>query len=314
MPETTANLAVYPYASRQKPGCGFPAGKLVGLFSLATGHLGRFILASWKAHEVPLARQLLDWVKPGEVILGDRAFCAWGLLALIQRQGADVVMRLHGTRRWQIGQVTWPKPQRDKTWDKSLWAGLPATLTMRVVRFYVAVPGFRTQEIALATTLLDEAKYSDAALAELFRRRWEVELSFRDVKTTLGLDVLRTKTPALIEKEIYLQVIAYNLVRALMLETARQHQIPPRRLSFKGTVSTLRAFAPLFEPTRPRAAQRYAELLLAIAADPVPDRPNRVEPRAVKRRNKGFPWFSRPRHQMRARLFEPKIRRYPPLT
>jgi len=123
-------------------------------------------------------------------------------------------------------------------------------------------------------------------------------LNFRDIKTTLGLDVLRTQTPAMIEKEITLQAIAYNLVRLLMLEAACQHDVPPCRLSFKGTVSTLRAFAPLFATCAHQAAQRYEDLLMALAADPVPLRPDRSEPRALKRRPKGYQLMTRPRHQM----------------
>jgi hypothetical protein len=298
MPDTAANRKVYPYAGGQKPGCGFPTGQLVGLFSLATGHLARFVLSSWKAHEAPLARELVGWVQPGEVILADRAFCSWGLLALFHRKGVDVVWRLHQARKRQSGLVTWAKPQGPGPWEKSLWAELPAELHLRIVRFRVEVPGFRTEEITLVTTLLDETKYPDAALADLFRRRWQVELCFRDLKATLGLDVLRTQTPSLIEKEIHVQAIAYNLVRALMLEAARQHDVPPDRLSFKGTVSTLRAFAPLFEPARTGAAKRFAELLCALAADPVPFRPDRVEPRAVKRRPKSYQLLTRPRHEM----------------
>lgn len=300
MPDTAANRKVYPYAGGQKPGCGFPTGQLLGLFSLATGHLTRFVFCSWKAHEAPLARELVGWVDPGEVMLADRAFCSWGLLALFQRKGVDVVVRLHQARKTKLGRVHWPKPQRQGPWERSLWAELPAELTLRVVRFRVEVPGFRTETITLVTTLLDETAFPDEAIGTLFRRRWQVELCFRDLKTTLGLDVLGTRTPAMIAKEIHLQAIAYNLVRALMLEAARQHDVPPSRLSFKGTVGALRAFAPLFAPvTAKAAAARFHDLLLALAADPVPLRPNRAEPRAVKRRPKVYQLLNRPRHLMR---------------
>jgi hypothetical protein len=298
MPDTAANREVFAYAGGQRPGCGFPTGQLVGLFSLATGHLVRFVVSSWKAHEAPLTRQLVGWVNRGEVLLADRAFSNWGLIGLFQRKGVDVVMRLHQARKTGTGRVLWHKPQRQGSWEKDLWAELPESLTLRVVRFRVEVPGFRTEEIAVVTTLLDESNYPDAAIAELFRRRWQVEVNFRDIKTTLGLDVLRTLTPAMIAKEIYLQAIAYNLVRLLMLEAARQHDVPPTRLSFKGTVSTLRAFAPLFACSGREALDRFETLLLALAADPVPLRPDRSEPRAVKRRPKNYQRLTRPRHLM----------------
>lgn len=159
-------------------------------------------------------------------------------------------------------------------------------------------PGFRTNSVSVVTTLVDENTYPDIAIAQLFRRRWQVELNFRDLKTTLGLDVLRTRTPAMIEKEVHLQAFAYNLLRALMLHAAHRHHTRPDRLSFKGTVSTLRAFMPVAPARHSIASERYGDLLLAIAADRVPDRPDRVEPRAVKRRPKVYQLLTRPRHEM----------------
>lgn len=299
MPDTAANRAVYPYAGGQQPGCGFPTAKLVGLFSLATGHLVRFAHASWKTHEVPLARQLVGWVEPGEIVLADRGFCGWGLIALFQRKGVDVVMRLHQRRAGQLGRQVWRRPQKPPTWDRALWRELPRELPVRLVRFKVEVPGFRTETVTLATTLLDAEKYPDAALAELYRRRWLVEGCFRDLKTTLGLDVLRTQSPELIEREILLHAVAYNLVRALMLAAAGTHAVPLARLSFKGALTTLRQWAPLFAAgSRALRRQRYAELLLALATDLLPVRPGRCEPRAVKRRPKVYQLMTRPRHHM----------------
>jgi hypothetical protein len=298
MPDTAENRKRWPYAGGQKPGCGFPTAQLVGLFCLATGRLVRFTLATWKAHEIPLARQLIAWMQPGEIVLTDRGFCGWGLIALLQRKGVDVVMRAHQARRLKGRRMVWTKPQRQATWTKSLWRELPPELAVRIVRFRVAVPGFRTEEVALVTTLLDEQAYPDEAIAALYRRRWAVELCFRDIKTTLGLDVLRCQSPALIEKEIWLQVIAYNLVRALMLEAAWTHGVELERLSFKGTVDTLRQWTPLFAPAMFAFRRARQELLRIIAADQVPERPNRVEPRAKKRRPKSYQLLTRPRHQM----------------
>jgi hypothetical protein len=298
MPDTAENRARWPYAGGQKAGCGFPTAQMVGLFCLATGRLVRFALAGWKAHEIPLARQLIGWMEPGEIVLTDRGFCGWGLIALLQRKGVDVVMRAHQARKLKGRRMSWAKPQRPETWTKSLWRELPAALCVRIVRFCVAVPGFRTQEVVLVTTLLDAAAYPDQALAALYRRRWAVELCFRDIKTTLGLDVLRCLTPALVEKEIWLQAIAYNLVRALLLEAAWTHGVELARLSFKGTVDTLRQWAPLFAPALSASQRARDALLRIIAADPVPLRPNRTEPRARKRRPKSYQMLTRPRHEM----------------
>ena len=302
MPDTKANREVYPYAGGQQPGCGFPTAKLAGLFSLDTGHLVRFAYASWKTSEMRLARQLVGWMEPGEIVLADRGFCGWGLIALLQRKRVDVVMRLHQARADGLGPARWPRPQRPETWDRALWRELPDDLPVRLVRFRIATPGFRTEVVTLATTLLDETQYPDAALAALYRRRWLVEGYFRDLKTTLGLDILRTRSPALIEREILVQAIAYNLTRALMLAAARTHAVPLARLSFKGALTTLRHWIPLFAIGVGSTAvirRRYAELLLALATDLLPLRPNRVEPRAVKRRPKVYQLMTKPRHLMR---------------
>lgn len=183
--------------------------------------------------------------------------------------------------------------------DKALWQELPRELAVRLVRFRVECPGFRTESVVLVTTLLDTVAYPDAALAELHRRRWQVEGYFRDLKTTLGLDVLRTQSPELIEREIPLHSFAYNLVRALMLEAACVHSVPLHRVSFKGTLTTLRQWAPILANGSHRLArERYSQLLLALAADLLPVRPNRSEPRAVKRRPKSYQLMTLPRPRM----------------
>jgi len=299
MPDTAQNRAAWPYAGGQQPGCGFPTAQLVGLFSLATGQLTRFAFADWKAHEIPLARQLIPWIEPKEIVLADRGFCGWGFIALLQRKQADVVLRLHQARRRQSGRVTWPKPQRSSdTWDRALWDELPDELSLRMVTFRVAVKGFRTKEVTVVTTLLDEQRYPDEAIAELYRRRWAVELFFRQIKTTLGLDVLRCQSPELIEKEVWMQVIAYNVIRALMSEAARVHRVEVDHLSFKGTVATLRQWTPLLAPALFVSRLARRELLRVIAADLVPRRPDRSEPRAVKRRPKSYQLLTKPRRLM----------------
>ncbi len=165
MSDTKENRARFPYAGGQKPGCGFPTGQLVGLFCLATGRLVCFAIESWKAHEIPLARLLISWVEPGDILLADRGFCGWGLIALLWRKKVDVVMRAHQARKLKGERMTWKKPQRiTPTWDKALWNELPEELVMRIVRFRVSIPGFSTEEIVLVTTLLDTEAYPDSEL------------------------------------------------------------------------------------------------------------------------------------------------------
>lgn len=298
MPDSDANRADMPYPGGQKPGCGFPAAKLLGIFSLATGALVNLVIGSWKRHDIAMARELAATLQPGEVLLGDRGFCGYGFLAMIVCHRADVVVRVSGARKLAKQCLQkWRKPQQPKGWTPEDWAPLPKELSLRIVRFKVQVPGFRTQVIVLATTLLDQNKFSDQALQELYLRRWQVELCFRDIKVTLGLDVLRCKSPNLIEKEIWLQAIAYNLVRALMLEAARAHDVPLWRLSFKGTVDSLRHWTSLMGSGCGRPAKRAA-LLELLAADLLPIRPNRSEPRTKKRRPKTYQLMTKPRRKM----------------
>ncbi|RRJ97241.1 IS4 family transposase [Opitutaceae bacterium TAV4] len=299
MPDTEQNRRQWPYAGEQKPGCGFPVAQLVGLFCLGTGRLVKFALSPWKSHEISLARQLVGWVHKGEVLLADRGFCGWGLIALFARKGVPVVFRLHQARKDKPGISQWKKPQRPQTWERCLWNELPCELVVRIVHFQVEVPGFRTRRIALATTLLDTARYPDNELAALYMRRWRIELFFKDIKITLGLDILRCLTPQMVEKEIWMQAIAYNMVRALMLETAITHDVDIERLSFKGTIDTLRSWLPLLLPAKPRKNRLLIhQITLRIASDQVPFRPCRVEPRAKKRRPKNFQFMTKPRHFM----------------
>jgi hypothetical protein len=303
MPDTADNRARWSYAPNQKPGCGFPTAKLVGLFSVMTGRLERFALGTQHDHELSLARQMIGSLQTGAVVLLDRGFCGWGFFALLQRKGVDVVARLHSQRPPTPGVGPWPKPPRGQNgWNKTLWDELPASLTVRVIRFRTAVPGFRSQEIVLATTLLDEEAYPDEAIVALYRRRWAVELCFRDIKTTLGLDVVRCQSPEMVEREIWMQAFGYNLVRALMLEAARAYAAPLESLSFKGTVDALRQWTPLLAPKLFVAPAAQHELLRTIAADGLPDRPNRHEPRARKRRPKPYPLLTEPRSRARKRM------------
>jgi hypothetical protein len=180
MPDTDPNRRQWPYAGQQKPGCGFPVAQLVGVFCLGTGRLVKFAISAWKNHEIALARQLIGWVHPGEVLLADRGFCGWGLIALFGRKGVPVVFRLHQARKDKHGISRWKKPRCPQTWERCLWRELPAELVLRIVRFEVEIPGFRTRRIVLATTLLDTARYPDNALIALYMRRWRIELFYKN--------------------------------------------------------------------------------------------------------------------------------------
>jgi hypothetical protein len=312
MPDTAQNQALYPQPSNQKPGCGFPMLKLVGLFSLATGALLHAVYGPLRVHDVQLLRQLWSALTEGDVLMADRGFCSFGCLATLRQAGIDSLMRLHQRRPadFRRGQrlgkddrlVAWTKPSRCPCMLSSeQFAALPETLTVRLLRVKPTVKGFRTQQLVLVTTLLDAAAYPAEALAALYLQRWGVELHFRELKTLLRLDVLRCRSPQMIHKEVRLHLIAYNLVRAVMQQAARCHHVDLSRISFKGTLDTVQQFAAPLQASGISSRQRAVlekELLRLIASDPVPWRPGRAEPRAKKRRPKNYQLLTKPRHAM----------------
>lgn len=313
MPDTAPNQAAYPQSSNQQPGCGFPMMKLVGLFSLASGALLHFARGTLHIHENQLFRQLWQYLAPGDVLLSDRGFCSFFAIASLRARAVDSLMRLHQARRVDFRKgkrlghddilLTWKKPaQRPDSVSAEEFAALPDTLLLRQIRVHLGVKGGRSRTLILVTTLLDPLAFPAAALAALYFERWSVELHFREIKIVLALDILRCLSPAMIEKELLLHVIAYNLIRTLMQQAALRHRVALRRLSFKGTLDALRHFADVIQAAqgKPRQQAQLLDLLLEIIAqDQLPQRPGRNEPRAKKRRAKNFHLLTKPRHQMR---------------
>lgn len=303
MPDTAANRRRWDYAGGTTPGCSFPAGKLVGLFCLHSGRLIAFVQDTWRTHDLKLARRLICWLQPNDVLVADRAYCGWTFLALLRRRGADFVIGLHQARITHSRhpgstQEAWPRPQRPLEHGRRFWQALPAQLPVRLVRFVIHARGFRAQHIVVATSLLDERAFPTDAIAALYLRRWQVELHYRQIKTNLSLDVLRGLSPRMVEREIWIHAIAYNLIRALLLESSIAHDVALERLSFKGAIDATHAWisGPLLQRARRRAR---TELLARLAADLVPLRPHRHEPRALKRRKKNYQLLTAPRHRFR---------------
>jgi hypothetical protein len=266
----------------------------------------------WRSSELGLLQNLWDVFKAGDVFLGDRLFCTWGLLAQCLRREVQAVFRVRGTVRgdFRRGQrlskverlVTWSKPkQRPRTIGRREWKNLPDQLTLRLVRCVLEVPGFRTRRILLATTLLDRDQFPPAALSRLYRRRWTMELTLRNLKATLQMDHLSCQNPENLDREIRFHFLVHNLVRRLMLETARRYHVPLDRISFAGSLAVARRYgeALLQARSKKQRTQLLEELLRVIAFDLVPDRPGRREPRAVKRRPKPYPRLMRQRRSFR---------------
>lgn len=309
--DTEHNQAAYPQPAAQRAGCGFPVMQLVACFCLHSGALIDWVNTKLTCHESVLLPQLLGVLQEGDVVLTDRGFCSYANLALSLQRGIDAVMRLHqrrphnlrGGRR--LGKedrlVTWTRPKNPGHISKQLWHELTESIQVRLVRVCICIPGFRVQQIWIATTLTDPTKYPKEALAQLYRRRWSAELWLRDIKTSMGIEQLRARTPAMVHKELCTFAIAYNLLRLLMAQSAIAYHLQPYQISFKATADSLREFRSalrtcLGQPGR--TTYIIEQLLLVIARERVADRPDRVEPRAVKLRPKNYQRLTRPRKSM----------------
>jgi hypothetical protein len=308
LPDTDKNQRAYPQPGSQKPGCGFPLLRLVGVFSLSTGALLDYARGDKHQHELGLLRRLMHVFKAGDLVLADRGFSTYTLLALLLVRGVHCLFRLHQARPADLRKgkrlgkrdrlFTWDKPLlRPRYLPKAIWKTISQQLSVRVLRFSLHVPGFRVRSVTLVTTLLDPQKYPAQDLAWLYAERWRVELWFRDIKTSMGMEVLRCKSPKMVHKELEMFFIAYNLIRCLMAEASLRYDVGMGWLSFKGTVDSVRQFAAAIAQARSRKKQKqlWDKLLGVIARDLVPARFGRSEPRAVKRRPKPHPLLNRPR-------------------
>ena len=305
MPDTPANQGRWPQTRSQKSGCGFPLMRLVGLFDLATGVWVALAKGDYLSHERNLCRRLWRHLQPGDTLVADSGFCCWFTFALLQRKGVRVIMRNHSRRlpdphAVQLGRndrlERWTKPQRPKWIDRATYQSLPRAIAVRVLVVKVDPgAGYRTQELHLATTVTDPGDLSAEATGGIYLRRWQVELCLDDAKTTLGMAVLKTRSPAMIQRELLMHIIAYNLVRALILRAGAG-----AGASFKGTIDRMGRWLPELSAALPaKVRKRLADDLLdAIAEDQVPERPFRREPRVVKRRPKPFQLMNKPRAEM----------------
>jgi hypothetical protein len=323
MPDTPELQQQFGQPGGQKPGCGFPVAHLLTLFHAGTGLLLKVLAAPLRTHDLAQVATLHPELQAGDVLVGDRAFCSFahigllllrqlhGVFRLHQRQGVDFTpgrpynapgkkpVKGLPTSRWlrSLGVtdqlVEWFKPKECPAWlTPQQYTTLPASQVLRELRYQVTQPGFRTQTVTLVTTLLDPEAYPAEALAELYRQRWQVETNLRHLKHTMQMDVLRCETEQGVLKELALFALVYNLVRVVMCAAAQRQGVAVERISF---VDALRWLADA-EP-----GSSLPDLVVN------PDRPGRVEPRAVKRRPKEYDRLTRPRQELRKRLLEKKV-------
>ena len=303
MPDTPENQALYPQPSTQAPGVGFPAARLVMVICLATGaaldmavgpHSGK------GSGELGLVRRLLEGFSPGDVMLADALYCNYWLIATLMATGVDVLFEQNGSRitDFRRGQslgtrdhlVRWPKPAARPDWmTPEQYVCFPDELTVREVKVAHQV---------LVTTLLDHRKVSKDDLSELYAQRWNVELDLRNLKTTTGMDVLSCQTPQMNEKQLWVHLLAYNVIRLLMAQAACNAGIDPRELSFKHTVQLWTEWV-----SRGLSATKDGgRLFTLIAQCRVGNRSGRMEPRMRKRRPKPYPWLKVPRAHARRKI------------
>lgn len=319
MPDTPELQACFGQPSQQQPGCGFPVAHLLCLFDARGGFLRDVILSPLRTHDLAHAAELHPKLRPNDLVIGDRGFCSYAHLALISQGSMHAVFRIHQntivdfhpyrpsaqevpgqglpTSRYvqHLGHcdqlVAWVKPQNRPQWmSPEQYAQLPERILVREIRWRIREPHRRVQEVLLVTTLLDPQVYPAAQIAGLYEQRWQAEVDLRDVKITLGLDVLKGRKVDTVRKELLVYVLVYNLVRRVALQAARRQQVAPQRISFIDALRWL-------QPPKP-SPNGLPDLVVN------PRRPYREEPRCLKRRPKEYERMKAPRRELRKRLKE----------
>jgi len=316
LPDTPANQAAYPQNPAQEPGVGLPIARACAVISLATACVCDLALGPYQGKETgesALLRDLLDVFDEDDVVVFDRYCCSFMMLALFSLRSIDVCARLHQRRTSDFRRgrrlgpddhlITWTRPIRPPWMTPALYDQIPETLTLREVRFNVCEPGCRAESLTVVTTLTDEKAYTTQDIADLYGVRWNVELDIRVIKQTLGLDHARCKTPHMVLRELWVTLLAYNLIRKVIATSAAVHDKQPRGLGFTLACQTLLASWMLWSTGAVSDARAMRRMMLEqIASNEVANRPGRVEPRVIKRRRHRYPLMQRPRDELRAEL------------
>lgn len=320
MPDTPANEQAFGKPRNQRGPSGFPVVRLVAVLCLATGAALDLALGPCrgkKTGELTLFRSLEKVFEKGDIVLADRLFCTYCDIARLQQLGVDSVFRLNARRTAdfrrgrRLGKddhiVVWRRPERcPEAFNPEEFSRLPRKLKLREIRIRVDAPGWRVKTLVVTTTLLDHIRYTKSDLEILYRQRWHGEVDLRSLKSTLQMDVLRCKTPEMVQKEIWIHLLANNLLRSAMSATAVRHDMTPRQLSLRGTQQMVNALAFLLTTSPLENLDALCDSLFdAIAQHPVGNRPNRYEPRKRKRAAKPYPRLKRSRAEERKLCLKP---------
>ena len=306
--DTPENRAAFRGPSGQKPGCGLPVVKILGLFNLASGAAYRLATDWTNASELGLFYSLWSTVPTGSLMVADSNFGNFMTIAGLAQRGVDCLMPVDQARKVDFSQCTkrlgpndalftWRHPKRCPWMDaEKMAAEVPETLTVRVFQRRVCRPGAPPETITLVTTLLDPQQYPAQMLTKLYARRWDIELDFRHIKTTLGMERIEARSPEMVRKEIYMYMVAYNLIRQAMMDASQHRDLPVDRISFKGTMDLVRSVGDVLGFSAPMPMpELYEHLLTAIAQRPARSRPGRSEPRVIKQRRNKYPYMKQAR-------------------
>jgi len=321
MPDTPENQDEYPQNPAQAEGVGFPIARACAILSLATACVMDLAVGPYSGKETgetALLREMFDSLDHRDVVVADRFYCSFMMLALLLARGVDGCVRMHQRRHVdfrrgrRLGKydhlIEWQKPQRPKWMDETTYAAIPEVLVLREIRFQVTEPGRRVRSLTVVTTLLDPDEYSKECIAELYGFRWHSELDIRSIKQTLGLDHVRCKSPSMVRKELWTTLLAYNLIRTTAAAAALLHGKQPRQISFTGTCQYVLSTWMLLSTDACSDPQSLCRTMLdRIASRQVADRPGRIEPRVLKRRRHRYPLMQHPRYLLHQELHHANI-------
>jgi len=294
MPDTPENQQAYPQPASQKPGLGFPIIRLVTITSLATGTVLDYAISPWRGKETgehALFREMFGALEHDDVVLADRYYCSYFLIAYLQMNQINAIFQQHASRKSDFRRgkrlgvkdhlVNWKKPARPKWMDKDTYEEMPSEITVRETK---------TKGIVIVSTFLDPQMTKRSELAELYTQRWLIEVDLKFIKEVMKMDILRCKTPSMIRKEISIHLLAYNLIREVIAKAASKHCLVPRNISFKATLQLLGASQSLLALMDEDNLQKANKTILSkIIQHKIGNRPGRSNPREVKRRPKSYP-------------------------
>lgn len=306
MPDTAANQRTFPQQNAQKEGIGFPIARIVVIMSLTTGTILDYAIGAFKGKgtgEFALFRRIVNSIKCNDILLGDRYYPSFFVMADLLKRGADGIFRGHVQRHYDLSQgkilgskdhiVTWEKPSKPEWMDERVYKTYPDGIQVRE---------FKMNGNIFVTTFLDCKKYHKEELEKIYQLRWQVEIGLKNIKEVMGMDLLSCKTADMVIKEVGIHFLAYNFIRIIMLEACVLSEMHPLHVSFKSTVQLLNKFMPYFISSNKNKAIMYGELLRKIVKSKIGNRPGRLEPRKLKRRQQSYKLLMAPREIEKKRL------------